>query len=64
MTVDGAYTEKWMTSGSFTMLSSSKVFIGGSMEPYNLPGTSTKNNFAGCLKKVKNCKEMWEILKS
>jgi len=53
MTVDGAHTEKWKTTGTFTMLSSSKVFIGGSKEPYSLPGTSTKNNFAGCLRKVK-----------
>ena len=52
MTVDGSYTEKWMVTGTFTMLSSSKVFIGGSVEPYNLPGTSTKNNFVGCLRKV------------
>ncbi len=52
MTVDGTYTEKWKTTGTFSMLSSSKVFIGGSKEPYSLPGTSTKNNFAGCLRKV------------
>lgn len=52
MIVDGTYIEKWKTTGTFRMLSSSKVFIGGSKEPYSLPGTSTKNNFAGCLRKV------------
>ena len=52
MTVDGKYTEKWMTTGSFSMLSSSKVFVGGSEAPYKLPGAISKNNFVGCLKKV------------
>ena len=52
MTVDGTYTEKWMTTGSFYMLSSNKVFIGGSSAPYKLRGANTKNNFVGCMKKV------------
>ena len=52
MTVDGTYTEKWTTSGTFSMLSSNKVFIGGSSQPYKLPGANTKTNFVGCMKKV------------
>lgn len=52
MTVDGSYTEKWKTSGTFFMLASNKVFIGGSSQPYKLPGANTKTNFVGCMKKV------------
>ena len=52
MTVDNTFTEKWMTTGAFNMLASSKVFIGGSEAPYKLPGTNSRNNFVGCLKKV------------
>ena len=52
MTVDGTYREKWTTSGTFSMLSSNKVFIGGSSQPYKLPGANTKTNFVGCMKKV------------
>ena len=53
MTVDGSYTEKWTTSGTFFMLASNKVFIGGSSQPYKLPGgANTKTNFVGCMKKV------------
>ena len=52
MTVDGKYTERWMTSGSFSMLTSSKVYIGGSHE-FKLPGSTARaNNFVGCLRKV------------
>ena len=46
------YNETWMTSGSFSMLTSSKVYIGGSKEPFRLPGSSSKNNFVGCLRNV------------
>ena len=53
MTVDRSYTEKWTTTGSFSMLSSNKVFIGGSSQPYKLPGSKTKTNFVGCMKKVR-----------
>ncbi len=52
MTVDGKYTEKWTKSGTFSLLSSTKVFIGGSNQPYKLPGANTKTNFVGCMKKV------------
>jgi hypothetical protein len=42
-----------MTSGSFSILASSTVFLGGSEETFTLPGgTNTNNNLVGCLKKV------------
>ena len=50
------HNETWMTSGSFSMLTSSKVFIGGSKEPFRLPGSSAKNNFVGCLRNVRKKK--------
>ncbi|XP_071742719.1 neurexin 1 isoform X2 [Lepeophtheirus salmonis] len=50
LTVDGIYSEKWMTTGMFYMLASSKVFIGGSDE--NTLGQLKIPNFIGCLKKV------------
>ena len=59
MTVDGTYTEKWTTSGTFSMLSSNKVFIGGSSQPYKLPGANSKANFVGCMKKVCICFWIW-----
>ncbi len=52
LTVDGLYTERWMTSGSFSVLASSTVFLGGSEATFSLPGTKTNNNLVGCLKKV------------
>lgn len=52
MTVDQTYTEKWMTSGTFSLLTSSKAFVAGSKEPFKLLGTSSKNNFFGCMRKV------------
>ena len=50
VTVDGTYSERWITAGSFTLLASSTVFVGGSEATYNLPGN---NNWVGCLKKVR-----------
>ena len=52
LTVDGLYNERWMTSGSFSVLASSTVFLGGSEATFSLPGTKTNNNLVGCLKKV------------
>jgi hypothetical protein len=52
LTVDGLYTERWMTSGSFSILASSTVFLGGSEATFSLPGTKTNNNLVGCIKKV------------
>ena len=52
MKVDGSYIEKWTISGTFSMLSSNKVFIGGSNQNYKLPGANTNTNFVGCMRKV------------
>ena len=53
LTVDRHYTERWMTSGSFSVLASNTAFVGGSEATYSLPGTKTNNNLVGCLKKVR-----------
>ncbi len=61
MSVDGARRDKWLTYGKFYMLSSSRVFVGGSgsaSDAFPLPGAATAfnrtstANFVGCLKKV------------
>ena len=54
LTVDGLYTERWITSGSFSVLASGTVFVGGSEPSYALPGITESNeqNWIGCLKKV------------
>ena len=56
MTVDGVYSEPWFLTGNFSLLSSSRVFVGGSEAPHKLPGGSAKagalSNFVGCLRKV------------
>ena len=56
------YNETWMTSGTFSMLTSSKVFIGGSKEPFRLPGSSSKNNFVGCLRNVSTQSKLFKFL--
>ena len=58
--MDGVYSERWITTGSFSMLASSTVFLGWSEATYNLPGTSTNNNWVGCLKKVLSLKVPWD----
>ncbi|XP_068083571.1 neurexin 1 [Anabrus simplex] len=50
--VDGVYTDHSHIAGSFTMLSSSRVYVGGSQNTYALPGSKIHNNFVGCLRKV------------
>ncbi|XP_065225027.1 neurexin 1 isoform X2 [Planococcus citri] len=52
LTVDGIYTEHASTAGTFTMLSSSKLYIGGSEHTRTLPGSSTNQNFVGCLRRM------------
>ncbi|KAJ9589946.1 hypothetical protein L9F63_016930, partial [Diploptera punctata] len=49
--VDGVYTEHSHTAGTFTMLSSSRVYVGGSQNTHALPGSRIHNNFVGCLRK-------------
>ncbi|GLV43351.1 Neurexin 1 [Carabus blaptoides fortunei] len=50
--VDGVYAEHSHIAGKFTMLSSSRVYVGGSINPRALPGSRVHNNFVGCMRKV------------
>jgi hypothetical protein len=50
--VDGVYSDHSHTAGTFSMLSSSKVYVGGSQNTHALPGSRIHNNFVGCLRKV------------
>lgn len=54
--VDGVYAEHSHIAGKFTMLSSSRVYVGGSINPRALPGSRVHNNFVGCMRKVRGCK--------
>nr|CAD7425074.1 unnamed protein product [Timema monikensis] len=51
--VDGVYSEHSHTAGTFTMLSSSRVYVGGSLNTHALPGSKIHSNFVGCLRKVR-----------
>lgn len=50
--VDGVYSEHSHTAGTFNMLSSSRVYVGGSQNTHALPGSRIHSNFVGCLRKV------------
>jgi hypothetical protein len=50
--VDGVYSDHSHTAGTFSMLSSSRVYVGGSQNTHALPGSRIHNNFVGCLRKV------------
>ncbi|XP_043199961.1 neurexin-1-like isoform X3 [Amphibalanus amphitrite] len=50
--VDGVYTERGTTSGPFTYLTSSRLFVAGSNDTSSLPGSQARHNFVGCLRKV------------
>ena len=52
MRVDGKYPERWRTVGSFSFLSSSSSFLGGSEGRENIPVLQNINNLVGCLKAV------------
>lgn len=52
--VDDVYTDHSHIAGKFTMLSSSRVYVGGSVNPRALLGARVHNNFVGCLRKVRN----------
>lgn len=54
MTVDGIHSERWTTAGTFSMLSSSRLFVGGADPSHALPGLRTRNDFIGCLRKVQS----------
>ncbi len=56
MTVDDLRVDRWRTEGSFSVLASSRASVGGSSEPYRMPGgggAGERNNFVGCMKKVR-----------
>lgn len=50
--VDGVYADHSHIAGKFTMLSSSKVYVGGSVNTRALHGARVHNNFVGCMRKV------------
>nr|CAD7445545.1 unnamed protein product [Timema bartmani] len=50
--VDGVYSEHSHTAGTFAMLSSSRVYVGGSLNTHALPGSKIHSNFVGCLRKL------------
>ncbi|XP_046401405.1 neurexin-1 isoform X2 [Ischnura elegans] len=51
--VDGIYSEHSHTAGTFSFLSSSLVYVGGSEDPRSLQGSLRAHaNFVGCLRKV------------
>ncbi|XP_024085653.1 neurexin-2 isoform X2 [Cimex lectularius] len=52
LVVDGVYAEHSNTAGTFTMLSSSKAYVGGTENVLTLMGSKVHNNFIGCLRKV------------
>ncbi|XP_067134301.1 neurexin 1-like isoform X3 [Centruroides vittatus] len=52
ITVDGVYTERGSTAGTFSLLASSVLNIGGSSPISGPTGFKGRNNFIGCLRKV------------
>lgn len=50
--VDGVYADHSHIAGSFTILSSSRVYVGGAVNTRALLGARVHNNFVGCLRKV------------
>lgn len=51
MTVDGKYTERWKTVGTFTELRSSRGLVAGI--PHTREDRLNTTSFVGCLKKVR-----------
>ncbi|BES99010.1 Laminin G domain [Nesidiocoris tenuis] len=52
LVVDGVYAEHSNTAGTFTMLSSSRAYVGGTENVISLTSSKVHNNFVGCLRKV------------
>ncbi|XP_052272196.1 neurexin-1-like [Dreissena polymorpha] len=50
--VDGSQRLMGMTQGTFTMLSSHVIYLGGSPNTDSLAGSDIRANFRGCMKKV------------
>ncbi|XP_050406301.1 neurexin-3 isoform X2 [Patella vulgata] len=53
MEVDGVYRKSGSTTGEFTLLSSSVLYVAGSPNTVLLPGSRVKSNFKGCMRKVR-----------
>ncbi|XP_021945063.1 neurexin-1 [Folsomia candida] len=50
--VDGTHFDRWTLAGSFTLLSSNRLTIGGYDMIRPLPGIKGVTNFIGCMRKV------------
>lgn len=50
--VDDVYSDHSHIAGKFTLLSSSRVYVGGAVNPRALSGARVHTNFVGCLRKV------------
>ncbi|KAG1696117.1 Neurexin-3 [Nymphon striatum] len=50
--VDGVYMQRGSAAGSFSLLASSVMYVGGSDQTSSLPGSRVRGNFKGCLRKV------------
>ena len=52
--VDGQYKERWTSPSSFSLLSSSRVFVAGGprVDKTRNVNLTTMTNFTGCLRKV------------
>ncbi len=51
--VDDEFNRLGTTVGEFTMLASRRLYVAGSPEPGELPGAKVKDNFRGCMRKVR-----------
>ena len=64
LTVDDQYKERWTSLGTFNMLASSQVFVGGAPDHLTLRSqrkgaflhhkTDLPQNFIGCMRKVQS----------
>lgn len=52
MEIDGTERVSGSTSGDFTILTSNVLYVGGSPNTRELPGSDISANFRGCMKQV------------
>ena len=72
LTVDDQYKERWTSPGTFNMLASAQVYVGGSPGHMSLrqqnkgaflfQKSDLPPNFVGCLKKVSICVSTFVLL--
>lgn len=60
--MDDVYTDHSHIAGKFQLLSSSRVYVGGSVNPRALLGARVHNNFVGCLRKVRDFSSIASII--